>query len=223
MTSLEFPTSLSFWLACPLVLIISLLAASLFPRQPSSLPPSPPADPIIGHARIIPVDYQWKTFASWRKKYGLCTPEVSDKQIMLIMDTIRRHNLCYCARPPDGNPQQLHRCQRYFKPKYTLLSTSPYPPRIVSMLLASRCRYPDCSSMGWSQTLAFLPYGGRWQKQRRLTLKFFGNEALRSFRSGFQDELVIFHKGIWKSPDRLHKHITRYRIFKVLMINYSSS
>lgn len=34
------------------------------------LPPSPPSDPIIGNARVMPLEYAWKTFASWSKTYG---------------------------------------------------------------------------------------------------------------------------------------------------------
>ena len=77
--------------------------------------------------------------------------------------------------------------------------------------------------MGWSLTLALLPYGERWRKQRRITLKFFGNEGLRSFRAGFQDELVLFHKGIWKSPNELHEHITRSVVSGLTKTVYSSS
>ena len=37
------------------------------------LPPGPPADPIIGHARFIPPQYSWKTFAEWGKTWGAYT------------------------------------------------------------------------------------------------------------------------------------------------------
>ena len=35
-----------------------------------SLPPSPPGDPIIGHARRIPREYPWETFSEWKKTLG---------------------------------------------------------------------------------------------------------------------------------------------------------
>ncbi|TDL28096.1 cytochrome P450 [Rickenella mellea] len=34
------------------------------------LPPGPPAEPFIGHIRILPSQYQWKTFAELGRKYG---------------------------------------------------------------------------------------------------------------------------------------------------------
>lgn len=35
------------------------------------LPPSPPGDPIIGHARMIPPDQPYKVYAKWAKAYGM--------------------------------------------------------------------------------------------------------------------------------------------------------
>ena len=34
------------------------------------LPPSPPGDPIIGHARFIPLSHTWIKFSKWCKIYG---------------------------------------------------------------------------------------------------------------------------------------------------------
>lgn len=34
------------------------------------LPPSPPGDRIIGHARVIPLEFAWETFYSWKKLFG---------------------------------------------------------------------------------------------------------------------------------------------------------
>lgn len=71
--------------------------------------------------------------------------------------------------------------------------------------------YPECTSMGWTKTLVLLPYGERWRKHRRLTLRFLDSETLRSFREFFWTELVTFHNSIWESPDELPEHINRYR------------
>lgn len=38
------------------------------------LPPGPPADPLIGHLRQIPLSAQEKTFAAWGKLYGKLKP-----------------------------------------------------------------------------------------------------------------------------------------------------
>lgn len=36
----------------------------------SKLPPSPPAEPILGHARLIPTKEPYRTYAEWGKLYG---------------------------------------------------------------------------------------------------------------------------------------------------------
>lgn len=41
-------------------------------RSTSRLPPSPTGDPIIGHARKVPLEYSWETFSDWRKVLGKC-------------------------------------------------------------------------------------------------------------------------------------------------------
>ena len=34
------------------------------------LPPSPPSEPILGHLRLEPPEFQWKTFSEWGKTVG---------------------------------------------------------------------------------------------------------------------------------------------------------
>ncbi|KAI5115931.1 hypothetical protein M0805_002081 [Coniferiporia weirii] len=56
---------------------ISLSAVAVYTRARhrdsnghSQYHPSPPSDPIIGHLRIMPTRYQWKTFAEWGRTLG---------------------------------------------------------------------------------------------------------------------------------------------------------
>lgn len=52
--------------------VVVLGKAVLYLSSPTlHLPPSPPADPLIGHARIIPLTQPYKTYAEWGKKYGM--------------------------------------------------------------------------------------------------------------------------------------------------------
>ena len=52
--------------------IVAFGKAVLYLSTPAhSLPPSPPADPLIGHARKIPLVEPYKTYAEWGKKYGI--------------------------------------------------------------------------------------------------------------------------------------------------------
>ena len=60
------------------------------------LPPSPPADPVIGHARYISADFSWITFAEWGKKWGELTLPFHEYSLSHIIP--RRSNL----RPRPG-------------------------------------------------------------------------------------------------------------------------
>lgn len=68
------------------LLIFFFITVSFSSPHDNKLPPSPPGDPIIGHARLIPFDYQWKTFASWKKKYGSHVSILSSCMLLLIVN-----------------------------------------------------------------------------------------------------------------------------------------
>jgi len=54
------------------ILFVGILLATWFirGRQLSNLPPGPPADPIIGHVRIMPTTNHGDVFHDWAKIYG---------------------------------------------------------------------------------------------------------------------------------------------------------
>lgn len=39
-------------------------------KQKPNYPPGPPADPLVGHLRVIPFENQDATFHAWAKEYG---------------------------------------------------------------------------------------------------------------------------------------------------------
>jgi hypothetical protein len=51
-------------------LALSFVYKTLAFHGQRNLPPGPPSDPFIGHARKIPPEYQEKAFAEWTKTYG---------------------------------------------------------------------------------------------------------------------------------------------------------
>lgn len=55
--------------------IVSLFATASFIRlrwksRGVRLPPSPPGEPFLGHARCIPLQYSWETFSAWAEALG---------------------------------------------------------------------------------------------------------------------------------------------------------
>lgn len=69
------------------------------------LPPGPPADPIIGHARFIPPQYSWKTFSDWGKKWGKQTVQTALLLNSSLIEYIRRFDLCTCPGPAHDHNQ----------------------------------------------------------------------------------------------------------------------
>ncbi|KAH8114932.1 cytochrome P450 [Phellopilus nigrolimitatus] len=52
------------------VLTLSWISSKKSQSSRHDLFPGPPAEPILGHLRIMPADFQWLTFADWGKKFG---------------------------------------------------------------------------------------------------------------------------------------------------------
>lgn len=56
-------------------------------RSRLPLPPGPPADPIIGHARFLPSESSWLYFTQLQKKYGDCPP-INSRVVVLRLRLI---------------------------------------------------------------------------------------------------------------------------------------
>ncbi|KAH8116443.1 cytochrome P450 [Phellopilus nigrolimitatus] len=52
------------------VLTLSWLSSKKSQDPRRNLFPGPPADPILGHLRIMPTEFHWRTFADWGKTFG---------------------------------------------------------------------------------------------------------------------------------------------------------
>ncbi|KAF4579541.1 hypothetical protein EYR36_001359 [Pleurotus pulmonarius] len=66
--------------------------ASLFvmkAKQSPNYPPGPPADPLIGHLRVIPFENQDATFHTWAKEYG--DVGMNDIVLMPYGESFRKH------------------------------------------------------------------------------------------------------------------------------------
>jgi hypothetical protein len=59
----------TFFGALALLLVLAFASSQLRNRG-KVLPPGPPTDPIIGHVRSMPLEYAWRTFGEWGKKWG---------------------------------------------------------------------------------------------------------------------------------------------------------
>jgi hypothetical protein len=68
-------------LTCLVVWINSLRVS----KKPLPLPPGPPAEPLIGHLRLIPPDNQETLFYKWGKLYGKIYLTVPSTQSHILL------------------------------------------------------------------------------------------------------------------------------------------
>jgi len=63
--------SIILWSIVIICIAIGLKRLASASRSKLSLPPGPPADPVIGHLRYIPSDNPEDKFSEWSKQYGM--------------------------------------------------------------------------------------------------------------------------------------------------------
>lgn len=108
------------------VAIASRLRAHL--NDSTRFPPSPPSDPIIGHARRIPQQYPWETFSAWKKAFGelkwSCLPTSHLSSLTVLY---RRHCLRPCFRTPYVHIKLCGMCTKPLREeKCQLLGSATY-------------------------------------------------------------------------------------------------
>lgn len=97
-------------------------------NESTHLPPSPPSDPIIGHARRIPQQYPWETFSAWKKAFGelkwSCLPTSHLSSLTVLC---RRHCLRPCLRTPHAHIKLCGMCAKPLREeKCQLLGSATY-------------------------------------------------------------------------------------------------
>ncbi|KAH8116037.1 cytochrome P450 [Phellopilus nigrolimitatus] len=97
--------------------------------QSNRLPPGPPADLIIGHARKIPHERSWETFAEWGKNYGDVVSAYAFGTTLIILNSVvTAHNLLVSRSPTfSGRPwMPLNEMMGWG----TTMPLLPYGPRL---------------------------------------------------------------------------------------------
>ncbi|ELU38077.1 cytochrome P450 domain-containing protein [Rhizoctonia solani AG-1 IA] len=128
---------------CRFVGLISLLIFLLYwgskrEQTSLSLPPSPKADPFIGHIRFLPSGKEHITYKQWGDIISLNMMG----QIIIVLNSAEAAN---------------------------------------EILVHRAARYSDRPHTGWGNNTAFLPYGERWRKQRRMTHEVLHKKASEDF------------------------------------------
>ena len=66
--------------------------------------------------------------------------------------------------------------------------------------------------MGWDSVLAFLPYGDRFRKHRRLMQQHFNVQAVVNFRNLQKAEIYTLLQNLLIAPGQFRHHFHRYVI-----------
>ncbi|KAF9259577.1 cytochrome P450 [Marasmius fiardii PR-910] len=87
--------------------VITTFLWTLFRRSPKNLPPGPPAEPIIGHIRIMPQELIGETWYEWSKTYGdVFLLKIFNRKTIVLNSMEAAHDLLekrsqyYSCRPP---------------------------------------------------------------------------------------------------------------------------
>ena len=81
----------------PVNIITSSSSSQSQSRKKLPLPPSPPSDPIIGNARVMPLEYAYRTFGAWMKKYGAYLAVLFCVNEILVLNRICEGDLIYVS------------------------------------------------------------------------------------------------------------------------------
>ncbi|KAF4604276.1 hypothetical protein EYR38_004698 [Pleurotus pulmonarius] len=151
------------------------------------LPPGPPADPLIGHLRIMPTDKQELVFHEWSKTYG----DVMHLRVLgrdlIILNSVEA-------------------------------ATELLEKR--SALYSDRPNFTVYVMMGWDPDVAFLPYGSRFRKHRKLLHSHFTQQAIVQFQPIQLQNAHILAKGLLENKGDYHHLLSRYTTAIVMRIAY---
>ncbi|KAH8114934.1 cytochrome P450 [Phellopilus nigrolimitatus] len=140
-----------------LALAICVLTLSWFSSKKSQTPrrslfPGPPADPILGHLRIMPTEFQWRTFADWGETFGdvIHTNIIGHPIIILnsaeaARDLMDKRSANYSDRPISilhGDITQRRFMQQYLSPQ-AVISLRPLQAEQVRILLKNLLDCPE--------------------------------------------------------------------------------
>lgn len=107
------PTSPSTYILLGVTLLAAYKLVAYLGAPASRLPPSPPSDPLIGHALKIPLDEPYKTYAEWGKNYGRYLPSVFVVvERSSISSELRRHYKCEGGRAHVNHLKHVRRSSR---------------------------------------------------------------------------------------------------------------
>lgn len=179
-----------------LIFGFSLLAALVWRKVASRkrvpLPPGPPADPLIGHLRVIPSDGHDTFFYKLGKIYGTLYVSFQFHPSEKIIGDVVHLNVLGRSTIVLNSVQAA----------VDLLDKR-------SSNYSDRAYFPIFETMGYAKSLIFMKYGKDFQLHRRMYQQYFGkNEGLQYRPLQAQEAYILAHNLVSKPEDR-ENHLVR--------------
>ncbi|KAK1231448.1 hypothetical protein PQX77_005428 [Marasmius sp. AFHP31] len=192
--------------ACLLGLGVLWLASATRKSRSRSLPPGPPADPIIGHLRVIPTRNTPDTFHEWRKTYGAVS------YILLGKWTEGRLQ---------GDVMYLDVLGR----KTVVLGSAKAAQALLDNRSANyscRPKLPIFELIGFGNVaLGFMQYGKQMLKHRKMFQQYLGVKESQAFSHTIAEEARHLVKNLNGAAPETHRHfIHRYAVSNIMRVAF---
>ncbi|CAE6431275.1 unnamed protein product [Rhizoctonia solani] len=174
-----------------LCVVLSYAFAQRRSARKHPLPPSPKSDPIIGHLRYVPNQYEEAVYKAWGDELNsnIISLQVLGQVIIILNSTF------------DAQELLVKRSLIYSdRPQLEMLSN----PRLV----------------GWGNTTTALNYGERWRSQRRLKHEVLHKKAIEVFWPVMVKRARLAMRRILEDPQNFASEMSRLTGETVLSTAY---
>ncbi|GBE89487.1 cytochrome P450 [Sparassis crispa] len=190
------------------VAVIACAALLRRNRRNLSLPPCPPADPLIGHLRQCTFAPQCELFQKWATEYGESQPH--------------RIAIAVLLKPVAaiaGDVFHLNILGKIF----VVVNSLQVATDLLEKRSANYSDRPVCTAlemMGWKAHVAFMQYGSRWRKHRKFFQEYFGQSQSLTYRAHQTEEARTLLKDLLTSPTEFEACTRRYALLSIIGIAY---
>ncbi|KAF9262274.1 cytochrome P450 [Marasmius fiardii PR-910] len=163
-------------------LVLSWFLKNRTPKP--SLPPGPPADPLIGHLRIMPTRDTAETLHEWSKTYGdVMYLKVPGREMVVLGSAEAVQELL-----------EVRGANYSCRPKFTIFEL-----------------------MGWGLSLAFMQYGKRHSKHRKMLQQYFGRKECLAFNGLLAEESRLLVKNLSEAVPGTHtRYVQRFTLTNII-------
>ncbi|KAG6845120.1 hypothetical protein H0H87_000547 [Tephrocybe sp. NHM501043] len=175
-------------------------------KERRRLPPGPPADPLIGHIRLIPPEGQDIFFYELGKKYGDVVQLRILGQSMIILNSVEaaidlldKRSAIYSDRPD--------------LPIFELQVT--VSPQSIAQFI-----HFSFDSLGIADTLVFEKYGKEFRHQRRMIQQYFTNNKRAEHHPIQTREARVLSEKLLSAPEDWFNSLVRFTTAVIIEIGY---